>query len=58
MKQAMIDRFKRNEAENTIFAAMLNESMQKSNDVFKGKFDLKSVETLSKKEMKLIISEF
>ena len=62
MRQKMIEQMKRNEAENTVFASMLNQNIAElensHKNVFSEKFSINSIDTLTKKEMKMIVAEY
>ena len=62
MKRKLAEQFAKNEANNAVFANMLNENLAelKKNDksIINEKFDLTQVGTLSKTEVKRILSEY
>lgn len=62
MKQKMLNQFAKNEKENAVYASMIEQSFAKleneNKDVFNEKFGISEVETLTKKEIKNLISEY
>ena len=62
MRQKMIEQMKKNEKENAVFTSMLNQNLidleNSHKDVFNEKFSIKSIDTLTKKEMKMIVAEY